>query len=773
MSVTQWYNFKTLHFIVLSVFLFLSLAVSSFSQEAPWLKTGGPSGGLGYDVRIHPEDKNIMFVTDNPSGVNKSYDAGKTWTQRNKGITTRTGSSGDGIPVFSLTIDPNNPNIVWTGTQNAKGIYKSIDCGETWTKMDNGVMEDNEISFRGFGIDPNNSDIVFAGAEIETGVLGIEFTRVKGKIYRTENGGKNWCCVWKGGSLARFIIINPTVTEVNANGQVYSKIMYASTGIFDREAFNDNDNEPGGVGILKSTDGGKTWHQINDGITNRFVGFLAMHPTNPDVLFAATGNNAWAYPPNNLMGGVYRTQNGGDSWEQMLFGNIFTVVTFSLSNPNTIYAGSAGAFYRSDDGGETWRKFQQKKGGGYGPPGVRAGFPISAVVAPDDPMTIFANNYGGGNFKSNDGGQTWVDASKGYTGADLRDITIDANNPDIVYTIGRSGPFSSFNGGEDWAGIAFPPATAAEWYAIALNPDNQMEVIISDEHQGIIFRSVDSGNRWEKVFKHPEVWASNPNKRHGFKTIAYAPSNTEIIYAGMRRESRAAEGDLPYGPSFGIYKSTDGGNMWTEKNAGLEGSDKNINDIVVHPLNPDIAYAGTLRDGIYKTMDGGENWASMSNGLVSADIQCLALEPKNPEVVYAGLGEGCGIFKSVNSGELWQETNQGIDLQCPSSLLPVGKVKEGMSVETPNKLMFAGRDYYSIPWTSVKSIVIDPTNPKTIYAADYSSGVYMSVDGGVNWQMINDGLSTRSVSALVISANGKVLYAATSGEGVFRLSLTN
>jgi hypothetical protein len=170
-------------------------------------------------------------------------------------------------------------------------------------------------------------------------------------------------------------------------------------------------------------------------------------------------------------------------------------------------------------------------------------------------------------------------------------------------------------------------------------------------------------------------------------------------------------------------------------------------------------------------MDGGESWAPMSNGLISANVQCLALDPTTPEMVYAGLGEGSGIFKSVNGGELWQEINDGIPLQCPSSLLPVGKVKQGISLQAPSKLMFTGRDYYSIPWTTVRSIVIDPTNRQAIYAADYSSGVYLSTDGGMNWETINDGLSTRAVSALAISGNGKVLYAATSGQGVFRLVL--
>jgi photosystem II stability/assembly factor-like uncharacterized protein len=126
------------------------------------------------------------------------------------------------------------------------------------------------------------------------------------------------------------------------------------------------------------------------------------------------------------------------------------VVTISPSNPNVVYAGSGASFFRSDDGGDTWQRFyKQEVGYLWGPPGVNAGFPISAVVDPDDPYTVFANNYNGGNFKSTDGGQTWADASEGYTGAHLHDIAIDADHPAIVYTVGRSGPFRSYRGGED------------------------------------------------------------------------------------------------------------------------------------------------------------------------------------------------------------------------------------------------------------------------------------------------------------------------------------
>jgi photosystem II stability/assembly factor-like uncharacterized protein len=718
-----------------------------------WTRTGGPSGGLGYDVRIHPTNKQIMFVTDNPSGVNKSTDGGNTWVQRNEGIATRSGPSLDGVPVFSLTIDPNNADIVWAGTQYARGVYKSVDGGESWTRKDNGIAEGNELSVRNFGIRPGNSNVVFAGVEITTGVMGVEFDKARGKIYKTVDGGESWRCVWEGDSLVRFVLFDPS----NPN------VLYASTGIFDREAYNDV-----GVGVLKSTDGGETWFQINNGIPeaegNRFVGFLEMHPTNPQILFAAAGMGT-------RRGGVFRTTDGGASWQKVLSGEVMTVVTFSPSNPNVVYAGSGGAFYRSDDGGNNWQRFSKQEGGSYwGPPGVNAGFPISAVVDPDAPYTVFANNYNGGNFKSTDGGRSWANASEGYTGAHLHDIAVAAGNPAVVYTVGRSGPFRSYRGGEEWTGIAFAPALESEWAAVALHPADRRQVLVSDEFNGLLWKSTDGGNSWRTVFNHPEAGDPCPlvECRHGFRSIAYAPLNPNIVYAGMSRSRRTVDyGEFP-GPSFGMFKSTDGGETWTEINNGLKTALINIHRIAVHPTNPDIVYIGTWKDGVFKTTDGGASWALKNNGLASADVRSLAIDPQNPEVLYAGLGEGAGVFKSTDGGELWSAANTGIDLVCPSYLLPIGRVQQGVSLEPPPR-RFVGTDYYVVPWTSIWDIAIDPSDPQTLYAADHASGVYLSTDGGAAWTPINEGLSTRAVTALAISSDGKVLYAATEGEGVFRL----
>jgi hypothetical protein len=151
-------------------------------------------------------------------------------------------------------------------------------------------------------------------------------------------------------------------------------------------------------------------------------------------------------------------------------------------------------------------------------------------------------------------------------------------------------------------------------------------------------------------------------------------------------------------------------------------------------------------------------------------VRSLAIDPEEPNILYAGLGEGGGIYKSTDGGEFWGEINLGLQLICPPQLLPIGRVSQGMSLEDP-PARFVGADYYSIPWTSVWDIVIDPANTQTIYAADHHSGVYLSTDGGANWNPINEELTTKAVTAMAISSDGEVLYAATEGGGVFRLGL--
>ena len=264
------------------------------SDARGWVSSKNSSG---YDVRFYangPRGKKVMFVTDNYSGVNKSVDGGENWFASNTGIVSRAGESQDAIPVFSLTVDPNDPHIVWAGLKDKKGLYKSADAGETWTDLtDNLHIQESQFVFRGFTIMPGDSDTVFAQGEIPTSENGLAFNKVRGRIYLTRDGGTTWSVVREEKDLVRYVLINPHDHN----------IVYASCGIFDREASNSNCKSlasipnlqqsweaRGGVGVLKSTDGGKSWKVLNraNGLNLVAGGGLCVQSINDGWVFPST-----------------------------------------------------------------------------------------------------------------------------------------------------------------------------------------------------------------------------------------------------------------------------------------------------------------------------------------------------------------------------------------------------------------------------------------------------------------------------------------------------
>ena len=696
-------------------------------SETKWVSTGGPLGGLGYDVRIHPANKNIMFVTDNNAGVVRSDNAGGTWYQTNSGISIRSGHTGDAINIFSLTIDPNDPNTIWAGTNgegSAFGVFKSTDGGDSWAMKKNGItLEDAEgLIFRGFTIQKGNSNIVYVQSEVETSEQGREFILVKGRVYKTNDGGESWQLIWEGNNLARYLIIDPANSEV----------LYMSTGIFDREAYNSDCNNgiSGGVGVLKSTDGGETWASINNGLTDLYVGSLRMHPSNSKILFAATGNGACSGQyEGNIVSGLFRTQNGGSSWSKVIGGAISTTVNFSPSNPDIVYAGDANAFYRSEDGGLTWSTFD--RGGVWGPPGIRAGFPIDVTIDPDNPYLLYANNYGGGVFRSTDGAETWEDWSKGYSGAEIHKVCIPAANTSTVFAIGRSGPFVSYNYENDWKGIANGDAKSnAEWYSVAVHPVNSNIILITDEHQGVIFRSTDGGNDFTEVFRHSGADASNPDQRQGFKTLVFSPSNPNVVYAGLARDRKNILSSSPYGTV--ICKSTDAGVTFSEMTSDIDGY--NVNELIVDSNNVNIVYAATS-NGVYKSTDGAKSYIHF-HSLGNPNIEALSVAFQQTNYLIAGEIEN-GIWISEDDGTTWTGPHNG-----------------GFNSSNPY----------------ITAIIFDPDNHNTVYASDLYSGIYQSADKGNTWSPFPDsemsGLTVRAVKDIVM--NKEVIYGATQGGGVFR-----
>jgi photosystem II stability/assembly factor-like uncharacterized protein len=709
------------------------------SVYAQWVKVGGPIGGLGYDVRYlanSQRGKKIMFVTDNYSGVNKSVDGGENWFASNTGIKSRTGESQDAIPVFSLTVDPNDPNIVWAGLKDKKGVYKSLDAGATWIDLTANVpIPEPEFVFRGFTIMPGDSKTVFAQGEIPTPQDGLAFNKVKGRIYLTRDGGSSWSKLWDGNDLVRYVIINPQ--------DPYT--VYASCGIFDREAWNSNckalAGSPnlqqsfearGGVGVLRSKNGGRTWEVLgrSRGLGDLYVGSLVMHPQNPSILLAGCGNNAASpYRVENkthYTGGVFRTENGGDTWVRTLQDDIITSVEFAPSNPNIAYAGGRLNFYASEDAGKTWRLVSGGKMA-WGPPGIIAGFPIDILVDPDDPDVLFVNNYGGGNVKSTDGGKTWKLASLGYTGAMMFDLAIDPKTSDVFFAAARSGLFQTKNAGTSWAGMSSSQVLFAESYSVAVHPTTSNIVIASQEMGGVVARSMDGGKTWAKALQLPAI-LGHPLEAYGFKRIVFARSAPNVVYGGTCRVNNKLK---DYPTAFGVYRSDKTGapGSWVEANNAAIAKQA-VNDLAVHPKNHNIVYAATAKGGLFKTTDGGKVWSTVGS-FPSSDVRSVAIDPADPSTVYAGLQYG-GVYRSPDNGQTWHRMAAGIN---------------------DNQMVWA--------------LAVDPVD-RTVWAGTQRSGVYRWNDIEQQWVATNKGLSTRCIVDLEISADGRVLYAATWGEGVFR-----
>ena len=705
-------------------------ATGSAILPSTWIKTGGPIGGLGYDVRYGARvdgalDPNVMYVTDNYSGVNKSVDGGNTWFTSNTGITKRSGTSGDAVPIFSLTVDPNNGNNIWIGLKDAIGVYKSNNAGGSWVEATPAGAEPN-FAFRGFTVQKGNSNIVYAAGEIPSGITGKEFDKVHGRVYRTADGGASWKTVWEGDNLARYVIINPN----NPN------LLYISTGIFDREAYNSNclgmpPVQPGGVGVIRawSQNGGDDWttEQINNGLTDLYVGSLVMHPTNPFILLAGAGNNSCSFLPGGVStGGVFLTEDGGNTWTKTLGNDEIISVEFSPSNPNIAYAGSKFRFYRSEDGGHTW-KTVAGEGFFWGPPGVIAGFPIDILVDPTHPYTLFVNNYGGGNVKSTDGGVTWSLASKGYTGALMFDLAVHPTHPGVVYSAARSGIFRSFNGGSIWRGLNIIPMYFVETYSVVLKPDNPQIVIAASELEGKILRSTDGGSHWTHVFTLPGSVPGDPSIALGFKHMIFAPSSTDLIYAGTCKGINLLQ---PTSTCKGIYRSLDGGLTWEQANdANI--ANQCIHDIAIDPRYPGLIYAASNSGGLFRTFNGGTNWSKLS--LPFADVRSVAIRPDLPDIVYAGT-QGNGVYVSINGGNSWTPSITGMNAN-----------------------------------EKIWSIAFDPSWPSVVWAGSQNSGAYRWDPIESLWTLVNNGLEMRAITHLEFSSDGSVLYANTWGGGVYRM----
>lgn len=337
------------------------------------------------DIAVDPKnpDKLIVGYTN---GVLLSFDGGDTWKRSVNGL----GANG----IISLAVDPNNPSIVYAGDWSNGGIHKSVDYGRTWKSINSGIGEGIVLNVHDLTIDPNNSQAIYAAI-------------LDGGIFKTNDGGNHWERINNG--LTSLNVAQVVISPQNSN------IIYAATtkGV---NYFDKSEQEDATYGVFKSVDGGREWVRVSDGLVDNNVQSIAVHPTNPDIVYAGTAT-----------GGVFKSQDGGATWTAKNNGfaendNFIQAIVFNPINPNELYAGinqiyksrlgeertqfvtDGGAIYKSVDGGENWQKLELDE---------HIASVEKIVVDSVNPNNVYVSTHSPGVYKSSDGGVTWKPINMG------------------------------------------------------------------------------------------------------------------------------------------------------------------------------------------------------------------------------------------------------------------------------------------------------------------------------------------------------------------------
>ena len=647
-------------------------------HNATWVSTGGPFGGNGYDVRINPDDPDIMYVTDIRGGNYKTTNGGFSWYPINTGIEFNPAIKNGTVPVHCLSLDPNNNNKLWCGTAGLLGVFLSTDEGETWVKKDNGFPEfEWGASVRGITVQPGNSDVIFCGLEVVVNPIRIpegKTSPLQGAIFKTTDGGENWYKVYDSEALVRHIVINPRNPDT----------MYASTGIFNNDCIGEE-------GVLKGTDGGETWFHRNAGLSDVTICGLYMDNNNPQTLWASTGREPVV--GGAALGQIYKTTNGGDSWEKLYeTGWPIGTITVSPVNSDIVFAVNENYSFLTTDGGSAWIEKDYRVDGLY--PGIPAGI----VAHPRNENTFFVNTCSGGVFATFDQGVSWQTFGNGYSNAEMHNLLIDQNNVNSVFATSSTRLALTTNGGVNWSPAGYLEAVddgpVGEAMLLEPNPLNSGTVYTGANYGPHLSRTYDK-QKWEYIYDFSNTVVFD---EEGIGAIAISPADTNVIFVGIRTTNLPFVEDRT-GVIFdqstfsdGILRSTDGGTTWNESNSGLEWTTENIQAIKFDPVNHETMYTAIYGYGIFKSTDAGELWYYSGVGILPAEITSLEIDPVNTNNIYVGTERG-GLYRSANAGIIWEKKTTGIPA-------------EG----------------------SIRSIAIDPANSDNVYAGDYLSGVYKSTD---------------------------------------------
>jgi photosystem II stability/assembly factor-like uncharacterized protein len=763
----------------------LALDAASLFHGLEWRNIGPVTqGGRAVDIESVPGKPYSFFV---------AYASGGLWRTDNNGVTFEPlFDEQPAIIMGDVAVDPSNPDRVWVGTgeNNASrssyggyGVWRSDDGGKSWI-------------FRGLGggdrvgrivIDPRDGDRVLVGISgklyTEGGLRGI---------FRTTDGGDSWEQVlaprgpWTG---VIDMVMHPEDPDV----------IYAATWERQRRPWEFVEGGDGSA-VWKSADGGDTWTRLGGGFPRGdHVGRigLAISQSNPDILYASIDNqeelpeDMWdlgdaAVTPKRLRSMTRKEflEQDPEAIEDFIRGNDLdtnldaeTLIRMIENDEITIRDlldevedANADLFntdikglevYRSEDGGETWRRAHERP--------IRDvvytyGYYFGQIrVDPKDPDRVYA--LGVPIILSEDGGRTWESIHDPDVHVDYQAQWTDPEHPQHVIVGNDGGVDASYDGGETWIKLDSQPV--GQFYTIG----------VDDEDPYFVYGGLQDNGTWKGSSKGQA--RKNPWQRIGGGD-------------GMHVQV-AADGTTYIGFQFGYYFRIDPDGKRTvvrpRDALGAEALRYNWSTpILLSHHHDDILYYGANK--LYRSMDRGETWTAISEDLSRrsergnvpfATLTSLSESPERFGLLWVG----------TDDGELHVTPDGGVTWTSAAGRLPKDRWVSRVEASRHD----AERAYVSLngyrnddmtayvyvtddlgkSWTSIADglpdepvnvVREDPVNENVVYVGT-DRGVYVSLDRGKRWQALSAGLPNVPVHDLVVHPRERELVAGTHGRSVF------